>query len=236
MSAGDRRIFFSRNRFLRAAGAGLGTLAFVRVPAGAAAPVMANVSAEDALSRLVAGNARFVADQRQERGPVADLRVTIAKKQTPFATVLCCSDSRVVPELAFDQTVGDLFVVRNAGNFVNESVFGTIEYGVANLGTELVVVLGHDSCGAISATYDAIKDQHPLPPHLDVIENAIRPGILPIVLANGSKDEATVANERAQVRRLTTLSSVLQDAVERRAIRVVAATYFLRSGEVKFET
>jgi carbonic anhydrase len=133
----------------------------------------------------------------------------------------------------FDQHVGDVFVARNAGNFVTDAVLGTLEYGYANLGSKLIVVVGHESCGAISATYDALKNATPLPPHLDAIENGIRAGIADVVKAHGTKNAASVANAKAQAARLAR-SSVLHTALTEGNLMIVAAEYHLGSGRVEF--
>ena len=111
----------------------------------------ASVSADAALARLQEGNARFVANPVSSSKPTAAKRAETAASQHPFAIILACADSRVAPEIIFDQNIGDIFVIRNAGNLVDDHVQGSIEYAVEHLGTRLVVVLGHEHCGAVSA-------------------------------------------------------------------------------------
>lgn len=222
---------FERRTLLAGLTAGLMTLAVgVRRAPGANLPAT-SVPPQHALDRLRAGNARFVAGAMTNQSGIVERRLALAGGQTPFAAILACSDSRVPPELLFDQGVGDLFVARNAGNFVTDAVLGTIEYGYSALGVKLVVVLGHQSCGAIGATYDALKNGAPLPPHLDAIENGIRAGIASVVTAGGTKDAASVANAKAQVTRLSR-SEVLRKAIAADKLRVVAAEYHLGSGRV----
>jgi carbonic anhydrase len=216
-------------RFLAAAaGAGFA----LRAPASAAEPPAASVAPGVALARLRAGNARFAAGAMTNQNGVVERRLALTGGQAPFATILGCSDSRVAPELVFDQRVGDLFVTRNAGNFVTDAVLGTIEYGYSALGVKLIVVLGHESCGAISATYEALANGAPLPPHLDAIENGIRAGIASVVSAHGTKNAASVANAKAQAARLSR-SSVLSAAIAKGDLHVVAAEYHLAGGRVE---
>lgn len=224
-------ISFSRGRALRGGLAYAATIA-ASSKAGAATPNAPAVSAETALKRLREGNRRFVAGNMRNQGEIAERRLALAGGQTPFATILACSDSRTSPELLFDQHIGDLFVVRNAGNFVTDAVLGTIEYGTTVLGSRLVLVLGHDSCGAVSATYDALKNRAPLPPHLDAIEQGLRGAVAPIVRAGGTKDSASAANAREQALRLSR-SSVLRKAIADGGVVVVAAKYQLATGRVE---
>jgi carbonic anhydrase len=200
--------------------------------AGAAAPAT-SVPAAEAHARLVTGNERFVAGNLRYQNGLAERRLALAGGQAPFAAVLACSDSRVAPELVFDQNIGDLFIARNAGNFVTDAVLGTLEYGYEHLGSKLIVVLGHESCGAISATYDALANGTPLPPHLDAIENGIRAGIAGVVHEHGSKDAASAANARAQAARLQR-SPILAHGVAAADLEIVAAIYHLKTGAVVF--
>ena len=111
------------------------------------------MNAHNAIELLKAGNARFISGALSPKEDYAEDRKRLAEGQHPFAVVLCCSDSRVAPEIIFDQKLGDLFVIRNAGNVVDDDVLGSIEYAVEHLGTPLVVVLGHSCCGAVTATF-----------------------------------------------------------------------------------
>ena len=114
-------------------------------------------------SACTAGNARFVAGTLTHQNGVTERRLALTGHQAPFAAILACSDSRVAPELLFDQNVGDIFVFRNAGNFVDPAVLGTMEYGFSVLGVKLIVVVGHTSCGAVNATYDAVDERQAAP-------------------------------------------------------------------------
>lgn len=215
---------------------GAGALAAIGVAAelpAAAASAGAGVNPSDALARLTAGNARFVSGAIKNYQGIPERRLALAGGQTPYATLLTCSDSRVAPELVFDEHVGDLFVFRNAGNFVVPEVLGTLEYGYGALGIRLVVVMGHTSCGAVNATYDALAEHKMLPPNLDLIQKAIQDGIRPVVAARGSKDAATVANAKAQAEKLKA-SPVLGPAIADGDCKVVAAEYHLATGKVTF--
>ena len=163
----DSDVIYSRSAILRLGAAAMLAGAAVG-PARAAAPASASMSPADALARLQAGNTRFVAGTLSQASAATERRLALTGHQAPFAAVLSCSDSRVPPELVFDQNVGDLFVFRNAGNFVDPAVLGTMEYGYAHLGVKLIVVLGHEACGAVKATAQAVHDHKRLPPNLDV--------------------------------------------------------------------
>ena len=119
------------------------------------------VGIEEAMEKLIDGNDRFVQGKSIHPHESADYRESLAKEQHPFATVLTCSDSRVTPVLIFDQGIGDLFVIRVAGNVIDEDVAGSIEYAVDHLGAKLLVVLGHENCGAVSAAYHVERQAVP---------------------------------------------------------------------------
>ena len=189
------------------------------------------VSPDVALSRLQEGNRRFVKGALANGNLGAERRLAFAEHQAPFASVLSCSDSRVSPELIFDQHIGDLFVVRVAGNFADTVGLGTLEYGYSNLNAKLIVILGHEGCGAIKATVDAIKSGSQLPPHLNALQAGIEPGIKSIA-KTGSYEDAVLANVRAQVLQLSSAGPVLAAAVARGDLRIVGAEYTLLSGEV----
>lgn len=208
----------------------LAGLASAPIPAGAASSGR-GVSASDALERLKAGNGRFVSGALKNYEGIAERRLALAGGQAPYAAILSCSDSRVPPELAFDAQVGDLFVFRNAGNFVAPAVLGTLEFGYAALGVKLIMVLGHGSCGAVNATYEAVKEHRMLDPNLDLVQKAIQDGIQSIVVSNGTKEAATIANAKAQAAKMSS-SPVLGPAIENGECRVIAAEYHLASGKV----
>ncbi|MBB3900083.1 carbonic anhydrase [Roseococcus suduntuyensis] len=189
-----------------------------------------------ALQALVEGNARYAADQPRQRDFSAR-RVALAQGQSPFAAVLGCADSRVAPELAFDQNPGDLFVVRVAGNFVTTEGMGSLEFGAAVLGTKLILVLGHTSCGAVNATVDALRQgSNALPGNIAGLVTAMKPGIEPAMAGPGGDEltrRALVSNVRHNVRALETASPILMGLIARRELAVRGGIYDLATGRVE---
>jgi carbonic anhydrase len=222
-----RSIRFGRAAFL----CGTASLLVTGI-ARAAAPAGPGVSPADALARLAAGNKRFVSGDLQNRSNVDERRTALVGGQAPYATVLTCSDARTPPELLFDENVGDLFVIRLAGNYVTDDGLGTMEYGYEKLGSHLLFVLGHGSCGAVTATYESLKSGKALPPHLSAISHAIGPAIEAVVRRNGSIDEAIEANVRAQVAAAGANSSVLGGGVADRTLLIAGGIYDLATGAV----
>jgi carbonic anhydrase len=200
-----------------------------------------NVSAEQALERLRAGNRRFVAGVAGAGILAAVTRRTeLGDAQWPFAIVLGCSDSRVPVEIVFDQGVGDLFVIRVAGNVVAPSLIGSVEFAAARFGTRLVVVLGHSSCGAIQATLEQMRRPVDLQsPNLRSIVERIRPGLVELVAGSpGDEDEllqqAVRANIRASVQQLRHGSRIIESLIDQEGLRVVGARYSLATGVVDY--
>lgn len=186
------------------------------------------VSAQAVWDDLVSGNQRFMSGHAAAHD-FTNLRRELAKGQAPHAIVLGCSDSRVPPELLFDKNLGDLFVVRSAGNIADKIGVGSIEYAVEHLGSTLLVVLGHESCGAVLASCAG----KPLPsPNLVAIGEAITPACK----NNGNATEAThysvVANVNKSAADLLARSEVLREAVQAGKIEIVKAVYRLDTGEV----
>lgn len=189
-------------------------------------------AATEAWQRLADGNARFVADEPDHPRQDADRRAEISATQTPSAAVLGCSDSRVAAEVLFDQGLGDLFVIRNAGQVASASAVASIEYGVAVLGVPLVVVLAHDRCGAVQAAIDVGRPgSAPLPPLIA----AHIAGISPAVQVAGSTDAAAVgeAHLESTVAALLTTSELLAAAVADGSVSIVGAQYRLSEGRVE---
>jgi carbonic anhydrase len=200
------------------------------------------ISATESLRLLREGNRRFVSEVRtQDNDASRTRRLELAAGQEPFAIILGCSDSRVPAELVFDQGLGDLFVIRVAGNIVAPSQVGSVEFAAARFGTRLVVVLGHSSCGAIVATVEELgrptQDQSR---NLRSIVDRIRPSVVPLLATELKNDpealvrEAVRANIRASVDHLRHGSEVLETLIERDGLRVVGAEYSLESGAVEF--
>jgi carbonic anhydrase len=184
------------------------------------------LSPDAALQALLAGNQRMVANQPTS---IADdltiLREHTADKQEPFAGVLACADSRVPVELVFDQTIGRLFVTRVAGNMVTPEVIASLEYGVAVLGINVLLVLGHSGCGAVKAAMKA----NAAPGQISALYQHLQPGV---ARSGGSIDKAIEANARIQAELLRTSSPVIRDAIKAGELKVEAAVYDLATGKV----
>jgi carbonic anhydrase len=200
------------------------------------------ISASDALERLREGNRRFVAGEHTIDELASGIRrMAVVSGQRPIATILGCSDSRVPVEVVFDQGFGDLFVIRVAGNIVAPSQVGSVEFAAERLGTRLVVVLGHTSCGAVTATLEDL--QRPASNqswNMNSIVSRIRPsveGLLATELKHDHErliDQAVRANVRASVNQLRHGSDVLELLIRRDGLRVVGAEYSLETGIVDF--
>jgi carbonic anhydrase len=219
-------------RHLMLAGVGLAASASL-IGAAQAQPTRAAATPDAALKLLVDGNARYVANQPNERDFSAG-RANRAAGQAPFAAILGCADSRIAPELAFDQMPGDLFVVRVAGNFVTPDGLASLEFGAAVLGTKVIMVLGHNSCGAVNATVGALQKHNDLPGHIADLVNAMKPGVEPALKQSGGdlEQRAVIANVRYNVQRLQEAKPILADMVAKGQLRVVGAVYDLASGKV----
>lgn len=198
-----------------------------------AQPARSAETPDAAFARLMEGNARYVGGKMNERDFSAG-RAARTQGQAPFAAILGCADSRVAPELAFDQAPGELFVVRVAGNFVTPDGLGSLEYGAAVLGTKVIMVLGHTSCGAVNATVGALQKGNSLPGHIADLVRAMKPAIEPVLKTPGPdlEQRAVVANIQANVRRLQTEKPILGDMVAAGKLRVVGAYYDLATGKV----
>jgi carbonic anhydrase len=195
---------------------------------------MGACSPADALQELISGNVRYVGGQ--PRGGAQNARlVELASEQNPFAIILGCSDSRVPIETVFDQTPGNVFAVRVAGNSLNDANFGSIEFGVAVLKARLIVVLGHSKCGAVSAAVAYAKDGTTQPGHIAAIVEQIVPaakaarGLPGDWIAN-----AVIENVKHTVREMTAGSIIIADAVSRGDVEVVGGIYDLHTGHVSF--
>ncbi|MEP6801222.1 MAG: carbonic anhydrase [Acidobacteriota bacterium] len=200
------------------------------------------ISAADALARLQDGNRRFAsgAPTAADRGSQAR-RAELTESQAPFAIILGCSDSRVPAEIVFDQGLGDLFVIRVAGNIVAPSQVGSVEFAAERYGTRLVVVLGHSRCGAVMATLEDLQGSgRAHSQNLRAIVDRVRPSVERVL--NGSSrgdpdellEQAVRANIRASANQLRHGSSSLEQLIEEDGLMVVGAEYALHSGVVEF--
>ena len=200
------------------------------------------ISGADALQRLVEGNARFVAEASGARALTGQRRRgQLVARQEPFAIILGCSDSRVPAEIVFDQGLGDLFVIRVAGNVVAPSQVGSVEFAAERFGTRLVVVLGHSMCGAVLATLEELeRPSENRSPNLRSIVDRIRPAVQGLLDPELRLDperlvhQAIRANTRASVNQLRHGSQILEDLIARDALVIVGAEYSLETGIVDF--
>ena len=187
------------------------------------------VPADEALAKLMEGNQRYAQDKEQHPDETLARRKELQAGQHPFAVILSCADSRVPPELIFDQGLGDLFVIRVAGNIAADDELGSIEYAVEHLHTGLIVVLGHEKCGAVSAVVEGAKESG----HLKALLSAIEPSVQEIRDIPGDKvHNCVVANARRVARQIRESEPVLKELVQKGEVKVVAADYALESGVV----
>jgi carbonic anhydrase len=193
---------------------------------------------EDALQQLMEGNQRFVtgASINPDHG-LARIK-SLAQSQAPAAVILGCADSRVPPELVFDQGLGRLFTIRVAGNIADDANLGSIEYAVESLGVQLVMVLGHERCGAVTAALGALKNGVHLPGHLEALTNAVTPAIANAIPNSNEKpsdrlDQAVRANIRFVVQKLSSSPPILGQRVASKKLKIVGGYYDLDSGAVE---
>ena len=191
-----------------------------------------SVPPADAISKLKEGNGRYTSGNLQHPGQTAGRRMELATSQHPFAIIVSCSDSRVPPEIVFDQGLGDLFIVRVAGNVINEEGLGSIEYSVDHLGTRLILVLGHQSCGAIKAARETIAAKGKAPGHIESLVMAIKPAVE--ATAKDDLDTTIKANVKRVVETLRSSTPILKAKVDSGDIRVIGGYYSLDTGAVSF--
>ena len=226
----------SRRTILRVgAYAGLTPWAALTALAADSPPAAPNaIAPAEALKRIMAGNARYVAGQMTSHDFAAG-RSARGKAQYPITSVLSCADSRVAPELVFDQGQGDLFVARVAGNVLTPTVLASLEYGAQFLGVPLILVLGHTGCGAVDAAIKVVRDQAVLPGHLPALAERIRPAVeVAEKAASGSLlANACAENVRLQVALLKQASPIISKSYADKKVDIVGALYNLPTGEVK---
>jgi len=190
-------------------------------------PARTTLSPEQALQRLVEGNRRYVAEKAIHPDQTSQRRREVAQGQSPIAVVLTCSDSRVAPELFLDQGLGDLFVIRNAGNILDDHVIGSIEYAVDHLHVGLIVVVGHGKCGAVTAAATGGE----VPGHIRSVTEAIAPAVEEVENLAGDKVENAVrANAQRAARILNHVEPFLKSAAAAGHLKIVAARYDLNTG------
>lgn len=188
-----------------------------------AALAQPNVGPDEALTRLKEGNERFVKGNYKTVDHSAD-RIEWSETQEPYVIILACSDSRVPPEIIFDESIGRLFIIRLAGNIVDPAALGSIEYAAEHLHTKLLVILGHESCGAVKA---ALANAN-LSPNINSILNKIKPALKP----KATLEEAIDANVLLQMKRSLAESSVLKKMVDHNDLKVVGGVYDFQTGKI----
>ena len=192
-----------------------------------------SISIKTAFDRLVEGNQRYVNSSTVCHKDWSAKRLAQADSQSPFAVIVTCSDSRIPPEIVFDQALGDLFVIRVAGNVVDEFAIGSIEYGVSVLGANLIVVLGHSNCGAVEGALKGLKFEN----HIQEVLNAIEPAIESVQKQNGNGnllEKAIKANVKYVEKKLKSSKPVLAQLLNQEKLSIVGAYYDLASGKVEF--
>jgi len=213
-----------------AAGAGLAA-----APIRAAETVKTKLTATQALNLLKRGNANYLTDSPVRAAQGRMRRLAIARSQAPIAVLVSCSDSRVPPELLFGRGLGELFIVRNAGNTVDTTALGSIEYAVAALGVPLVIVMGHERCGAVEAAVNVVQRKAEYP---GSIGSMLEPILVPVLKAQTMSgdllDNAVRENVRSVVKRLREASEPLLFDALKKGARIVGARYDLDDGKVDF--
>ena len=201
---------------------------------GRPAPLM---SPDQALALLREGNQRFLRGEPTNHAQSRPEHLAgLSQAQRPFCVLVGCSDSRVSPELLFGRSLGELFIVRNAGNVVDLAAMGSIEYGVAVLGAPLVLVLGHERCGAVQAAIDVVENDAYFPGSIGQMIEPIIPAVLRARREGGHDllDRSVRANVRRVVERLRTTEQMLMEPLREGSLRIVGARYDLDDGSVEF--
>ena len=191
------------------------------------------ISPDVALQRLLDGNQRFLKGNEKTQNFRTE-RESLLLGQNPFAAILSCADSRLAPSYIFDSELGDVFNIRIAGNIAAPEVIASFEYAVIKLNTPLLMVLGHEKCGAVDAALQTVKTRKKLPGHLPLIAEDIAPALAGIHAKNTEDELATAVNHNIQINvsKLKAASPILNDAVKSRKIKVVGGLYRLESGQV----
>src|SRR5438309_4456682 len=195
-------------------------------------PDQPSVAPTEAISKLKEGNSRYTSGSLQHPGQTTERRTELAKTQHPFATIISCSDSRVPPEIVFDQGLGDLFIVRVAGNVINDEGLGSVEYSVDHLGTRLILVLGHQSCGAVTAARETIAAKGKAPEHIESLVTAIKPAVE--ATAKDDLETTVKANVKNVVQALRSSTPILKAKVDSGEVKVVGDYYSLDTDAVTF--
>jgi carbonic anhydrase len=223
-----------RRKFLTLLGAALSVPVLARAAKKGAPPKPQNVVSPDAaLDRLMKGNQRYVRGTMRRHDFIAE-RAALAGGQNPFAGILSCADSRIGPEYAFDTGRGDIFVCRVAGNFANPDTIASFEYAVAVLNTPLILVLGHQACGAVDSTIKQLKNGASFPGHIPSLTEALTPAVQAVdnqpgdLLTNAIKKNVVLT-----IQKLQTAEPILSEAVNQKKLKVVGGVYDLKTGKVE---
>lgn len=229
----NRRDLFA---FAGMAAAASASMAMRVSPAQAADGKSTSLTGEQALAALKEGNQRYVSDPQVCTMNLAKRRSAVASHQAPWATIISCADSRVPPELLFGGLgVGELFVARNAGNMADTATIGTVEYGAAVLGSPLIVVLGHQRCGAVDAACKVVTENATFPGSIGPMIDPIVPAAIAVQGKPGNYlENATRESAKRTVSRLTTASALLTGLVKSGKLKIVSAFYNLDDGSVEF--
>lgn len=190
-----------------------------------------NLSSEEALKKLIDGNTRFVELEMQHPDETKNRRSEMMKGQHPFVVILSCSDSRVPPEIIFDQGLGDIFEIRNAGNVLDKHTIGSIEYAVMHLGVKLIVIMGHQDCGAVAATLSGTHETK----YIESLKRSIEPAVKKCEKeGNVSSDAVVKAHVILDIQELLSQDTELNKYMKENNVKIVPAYYHLDSGKVEF--
>jgi len=230
------QLLWDRRKFLSLSAAGIAATSVLGALPAFAAGAATSVTADEAFAKLKAGNAKYVGAPEVCAAELSKQRASVAKAQAPWATVIACSDSRVPPELIFGGLgLGELFVARNAGNMVDTATMGTIEYGAEHLGIPLVVVMGHERCGAVIAACEVVEKHAKFPGSIGPMVSAI---VLAAKAVRGKPGDFVDNTVRESAKRtaikVATKSEIVSHLVKANKVKVVAARYDLESGLVEF--
>jgi carbonic anhydrase len=230
------KIALGRRKFLYLSMASIAATTLIGARHAVAASATTSVTADEALAKLKGGNERYLSAPQLCAADLLNQRQHVAQAQTPWATIIACSDSRVPPELLFGGLgLGELFVARNAGNMVDTATMGTIEYGAEHLGIPLVVVMGHERCGAVTAACEVLEKHSKLPGSIGPMVNAIVPAAKAVHGKAGDFVDNTVRESaKRTAAKVATKSEIVSHLIKEKKIQVVAAYYDLDDGRVEF--
>ena len=225
----------SRRSFVALAAASFAASGMLGARRALAAGPTTHVTADEALAKLKAGNEKYVSAPQVCAADLIKQREQVAKGQMPWAAILACADSRVPPELLFGGLgVGELFVARNAGNMADTATMGTIEYGAAVLGVPLVVVLGHERCGAVAAACEVVEKHTKFPGSIGPMVNAIVPAAKAVYGKPGDFVDNAVRESAKRTTGKIAATSVVSPLIKQGKVKVLAARYDLDNGQVEF--